>query len=381
MVIESRKAEYFTNNFIGANLSNTMPTVTVTDTQRQYARGSLTGTLVYATNGEALGSISVYDQKGQVVRSVRKGLGGLVENVSNAYSFTGAVDSTNVSVNVGYGGNFMAKTEYDYSYGKKTKMRTSLSHGLTPLSRETEYSYDGIGRLTGKRRQMNSSIKLSCSYSYDVHGWLTSITSGGFTENLYYADGFAGGCYNGNISSMKWKLKNDGSYQGYNLEYDDCNRLCNAVFGHGNYLSESRNLFNENVEYDENGNITRLQRRGLVDHLHGGFGMVDDLYMTYSGNQLTSVRDNASQLAYAGATDFNGVRNQEYPLIYNESGSLVSDVGRNIANIEEVTGSSRAEGFHLHPLTEPCVKVSPHTALHIQPIGIRQFCGTSPLLQ
>ena len=30
------------------------------------------------------------------------------------------------------------------------------------------------------------------------------------------------------------------------------------------------------------------------------------------------------------------------------------------------TGSSRAREFHPHPLTEPCVKVSPHTALHIQ---------------
>ena len=27
-------------------------------------------------------------------------------------------------------------------------------------------------------------------------------------------------------------------------------------------------------------------------------------------------------------------------------------------------GSSRAREFHPHPLTEPCVKVSPHTALH-----------------
>ena len=26
--------------------------------------------------------------------------------------------------------------------------------------------------------------------------------------------------------------------------------------------------------------------------------------------------------------------------------------------------SSRAREFHPHPLTEPCVKVSPHTALH-----------------
>ena len=28
--------------------------------------------------------------------------------------------------------------------------------------------------------------------------------------------------------------------------------------------------------------------------------------------------------------------------------------------------SSKAREFHPHPLTEPCVKVSPHTALHTQ---------------
>ena len=36
-----------------------------------------------------------------------------------------------------------------------------------------------------------------------------------------------------------------------------------------------------------------------------------------------------------------------------------------LANIEDHR-SSRAREFHPHPLTEPCVKVSPHTALHTQ---------------
>ena len=73
---------------------------------------------------------------------------------------------------------------------------------------------------------------------------------------------------------------------------------------------------------------------GLVDNLHGGFGLVDNLYMTYEGNMLTSVRDVASRLPYAGATDFDGVPGQEYPLTYNASGSLVSDAGRGIARID-----------------------------------------------
>ena len=77
-----------------------------------------------------------------------------------------------------------------------------------------------------------------------------------------------------------------------------------------------------------------MERRGLVDNMHGGFGLVDNLSMTYEGNMLTSVCDNASRMAYAGATDFDGVSGQEYPLTYNDAGSLVSDAGRKIARID-----------------------------------------------
>ena len=56
--------------------------------------------------------------------------------------------------------------------------------------------------------------------------------------------------------------------------------------------------------------------------------------MTYEGNQLTSVRDNASRYSYAGATDFDGIPGQEYPLTYNDAGSLTSDAGRRIAWID-----------------------------------------------
>ena len=59
----------------------------------------------------------------------------------------------------------------------------------------------------------------------------------------------------------------------------------------------------------------------------------DDLHMTYEGNMLTSVRDNATRLPYSGATDFDGMPG-ENPLTYNASGSLVSDAGRGIARID-----------------------------------------------
>ena len=317
-----------------------MPAVPVTPQQEQCSVGSLTGTLVYATDGESLGTVNVYDRKGQVIRTVRKGLGGYVEDVATAYTFTGAVDKTTAKVNVKYGGeDFTAITDYDYSYGKKATMTLSVSHGLPAVARATAYDYDAIGRLTGKQRQLVGTSHSDCAYSYDVHGWLKSISSGGFQEYLYYADGVdTARYYNGNISSYRWKHRNDNdtSSKGYVLKYDGCNRLREAVFGQGNDLSSYRDFFSEQVEeYDRNGNILRLKRRGLTDSRHGGFGLVDDLYMTYSGNRLTSVRDGATHDAYNGVTDFyTDSKQKSYPLTYNDAGSLVSDAGRKIAKIE-----------------------------------------------
>ena len=59
-----------------------------------------------------------------------KGLGGLLEDVHTAYSFTGAIDTTRAEVSVGYGSGLTAETVYTYSKGKKTKMRVSVSHGI-----------------------------------------------------------------------------------------------------------------------------------------------------------------------------------------------------------------------------------------------------------
>ena len=328
---------YYDNyNFKDKQQKSNMPAVTVSSTQKRYSIGSITGTVVYATNGEALGTVNVYDQKAQLIKSVRKGLGGYVEDVKNVYTFTGAIDTTTATVNVKYGEKFTATTNYTYSYGKKTKMKQSVAHGIYPVSRETEYNYDLIGRLRSKKRYLYGTSRYSsCSYDYDVHGWLTYINSGGFLEYLLYADGADAKYYNGNISAIKWRYRNDNDYEGYNFKYDDNNRLLEAVYGRGNNLSSYKNNFSEYVdEYDRNGNILRLRRRGLIN-LRGVFGNVDDLYMTYSGNKLTKVRDNAVHDAYNGATDFyTESKEKEYPLTYNNAGSLVSDAGRKIAKIQ-----------------------------------------------
>ena len=171
--------------FIGMNLTGAMPAVSVNTSQEHNAVGFLTGQVAYATNGETVGTVNIYDLKGQVVRSVRKGLGGRVEDVSSAYTFTGDVASTSATVGVGYGNNFTATTAYTYGHGSKTGMSLSVSHGRPALARGTEYTYDAIGRLSSRRRQLTTTAKSYCTYSYDVHGWLTSISSRTFREYLY----------------------------------------------------------------------------------------------------------------------------------------------------------------------------------------------------
>ena len=330
---------YDSHAFLGTNLTSAMPSVTVNPNDEPNSVGYLTGQAVCTTDGQTLGSVNMHDLKGQVVRSVRKGLGGRVEDVSTAYTFTGDVASTTATVGVGYGNSFTAETAYTYGHGSKTGMTLSVSHGRPALARGTEYTYNAVGRLGSRKRQLVGTSKSICTYSYDVHGWLTSISSGGFQEYLYYADGLDGGRWNGNISTVMWRAGGSSLYQGYNLTYDDCNRLTGAVYGTGSNLTGSLNRFNENVQYDCNGNVTGLQRRGLVN-TYGIFGQVDNLTMTYTGNMLTSVRDDASHSAYTGATDFDGVSGQEYPLTYNGAGSLVSDAGRRIARIDYDLGNN-----------------------------------------
>ena len=324
----------FTSN---SSLTDIMPAVNINTSQIQYARGSLTGQVAYTTGaanvGSAVGTVSMYDRKGRVVRSVRRGLGGRTEDVATAYSFTDAVDTVRAEVGVGYGVSFTDTNAYTYEKGKKTGMTVSVFHGMAVQSRLTEYTYDAVGRLSGRKRQLTDTGRSTCTYAYDVHGWLRSIKEGEFREQLSYADGLDGGCWNGNISTVKWRSGSD-PWQGYNLKYDGCNRLYSAAYGSGDNLTSERNYFSEYADYDCNGNVTGLRRRGLTDNLHGSFGLVDNLRMTYEGNRLTSVRDSASHLSYAGATDFDGVPGQDYALTYNSAGSLVSDAGRGIARTD-----------------------------------------------
>ena len=68
------------------------------------------------------------------------------------------------------------------------------------------------------------------------------------------------------------------------------------------------------------------------------------------------------------------------PAVVNPSASTVAPLVATPVRPQAVHRSSRAREFHPHPLTEPCVKVSPHTALHTQRFAHRHNLSQMVLL-
>jgi hypothetical protein len=137
-------------------------------------------------------------------------------------------------------------------------------------------------------------------YRYNIRGWLTKINDPSlgddndlFGMQLFYNStagmgGLAagGGLYNGNISGIKWGIKNE-PIRGYQFTYDGLNRMLQANYAEGSSLGANTGSFSESIsKYDKNGNIKELQR--MHDNI-----MVDNLAYTYfpKANRLQRIAD------------------------------------------------------------------------------------------
>ena len=65
----------------------------------------------------------------------------------------------------------------------------------------------------------------------------------------------------------------------------------------------------------------------------GTFGMIDDLTISYDGNQLVKVTDDAEALNYSDALDFNDGADTECEYEYDNNGALTRDSNRGINSI------------------------------------------------
>ncbi|WP_369898454.1 hypothetical protein [Bacteroides faecichinchillae] len=191
------------------------------------------------------------------------------------------------------------------------------------------YEYDSVDKMIAKKYGERARE----SFSYNIRGWVTGIQSPYFKQTLYYNNGAGTSCFNGNISSMTWKAGAETTIRGYKFTYDGLSRLKNAVYGEGDNISINANRFNEQVTgYDRQGNILGLSRYGQTGA--STYGVVDNLNLTYNGNQLKAVKDNGTANVYGNGFEFKDGSNLETEYVYDENGNLTKDLNKKITLIQ-----------------------------------------------
>ncbi|OUJ69392.1 hypothetical protein BXP70_26510 [Hymenobacter crusticola] len=187
------------------------------------------------------------------------------------------------------------------------------------------YRYNALGQLINKTLSPDQAItKQSVDYTYTVRGWLkginedlvTGATPASTSTDLWgmqlsYECGFRMPEYNGNVSGQKWRSRNDGVARAYGYLYDGASRLKQADYvaqtQAGTWSAEQQRYGLLGINYDKNGNIRSLQRRGLLaqsTHLTPKqYGLVDDLAYSYAyNNRLQAVEDRVLNNAIAQPT-------------------------------------------------------------------------------
>ena len=319
--VELEIANYYDGSQSGNSRFSSL-TLTATSVSQ---RGLQTGVVTIATNGDQLVQAMQYDIKGNVVNSKAKDIGGRIVSNTSSYSYTNQLTQSTTTIDVKYGGS-MTVTEdigYNPNNNQKASDAITVNHG-TAKSATTTYAHDNLGRLSTLSRPSSLSSNRNVAYAYDLRSWLTGITTSTFIEELFYTNGPGTAYYNGNISSIRWKDNSQSAKRGYKFSYDTANRLTSGAYGEGDALGSNTGRYSESMSYDANGNITSLTR-------YGKGTLMDNLTISYTGNQPTSVSESASDNNTSGSFEYKKANGSGYK--FNENGSLVADKSRGIAYI------------------------------------------------
>ena len=347
--------------------------------------------------GTGLWTVYLYDAKGQVAETITEHPDGRVVKNYLTYNFVGTVTQDSVRVfRRTAGGSFeciLASGQRDaYNYPGTTLLEKS-TFKVSPREASDEEkliqkcTYNSDGKLLSIYREQGYQ-PYSMTYTYHAErGWLTRVASWGrFEQWLYRENDSSHPLYNGSISSMTWYVPGETRDRKYAYTYDNANRLTEAFYSHSTHQSASNSaalseydlsimdgeialpdsvsplLFREDVDmveyiptasstaltppdlrslgtndygesytYDLNSNITHLMRSGQSNNRM--IGNIDNVTISYNGNQRIKATDTRSALTYDGASDFVDGSNTAVEYAYDGNGSLTMDLNRGIQSI------------------------------------------------
>lgn len=290
------------------------------------ATGLLTGTRTYYLDGSGNYSETVYyyDYRGrEIQRRTTNHLGGY-DVLSIQYDFANNITDTWSSQSTNNGLITNEHYHYTYDHANRPLTTTYTFNNESPIVLQS-YHYDELGRV--RSRHIHNGID-SIAFTYDIRNQITKIKSSSYEQQYYYnlpcpiGNGTVTPAYNGNISATTWTC--DNQVNGYMYYYDNMNRLTSTYSILNNEWGDY--YYSENFTYDAHGNITNLYRWDDYD-------VIDNLYMTYNGNQLLQIEDTWETYNYEGKEYHDNNSSTEDDFAYDANGNMLNDLDRGIAAI------------------------------------------------
>ncbi|MPT31208.1 MAG: RHS repeat-associated core domain-containing protein [Chryseobacterium sp.] len=317
-------------------------------TTSRSTKGMTTASLVKNTDTDAWTKSYVwYDTQGRGIGShTINHLGGRTSTES-VLDFSGAV-TTSYTYHKRLSGSTEVTIKQSFSYDDQKRLLVH-KHQVNGGTEEilTRNEYNELGQLKTKKvggTDIATPLEVM-KYDYNIRGWMTGInlnddatathnTSRLFSYKINYNNALEGLAhpntevqkpvarrYNGSIAEVSWRSGNSTQVKRYGYVYDRVNRMVAGLYQ--NPTNASSKEHSEMVAYDLNGNISRLMRSSY--QVGTSASLIDDLYYSYGGNQLTSVLDDTD--------DSNGYGPGGNPIGYDANGNMTDMLDRSINSI------------------------------------------------
>ncbi|WP_298140001.1 DUF6443 domain-containing protein [Flavobacterium sp.] len=317
-------------------------------------KGLPTGTYVRVPETSALykneTSYILYDEKARPIRNYTTNYLGGFTQVDSKLDWAGKTLYTlTTHKRIASSAVTTVKDAFEYTLQDRLLKHTHQINGGT-IQLLAKNEYDELGQLIVKRvggTDLSGVNRLQrVNYSYNVRGWLTyineDVVQSDYSEydDLFYfkinyntvdndISGAINPLYNGNIAETTWISTTDFMFRRYGYQYDNLNRLTNAIYQKPDSAVPETNSYNESLTYDKNGNIISLQRNGECDDPVEVI-QTDNLVYTYDSNnpnQLIKVVDSTNNPKgfSDGATVPTDVDFQ-----YDANGNMIRDKNKDI---------------------------------------------------
>ncbi|RKR09236.1 RHS repeat-associated protein [Flavobacterium sp. 90] len=312
--------------------------------------GSWTRVITTLTSDAGETATVFYDKTGKVISTYLKNYLGGINHSDSKLDFLGKPLSTVTEhQRLSSGATILINEKFTYSAQDRLLTHTHQigNGGTEELMASNEY--DELGQLKSKSVGNSALSPLQkVDFAYNIRGWLTDINDTkdlnqdlfAFRINYNKVEGntsYTKELYNGNIAETFWSsgLDASGIKHGYGYQYDQLNRLKDAWYQDPK-SADNKNYFGENnIEYDKNGNITKLLRERKLGTANPYVDPMDNLDYFYKANtnRLMKVTDK-SNAPEGFKDDSNGSNDTVDDYDYDLNGNLIKDDNKGITKIE-----------------------------------------------